>query len=157
MAETPRTPHSARVDHGALRTNQVGIILLLIAAFAVNSWRLVGFVALVLLVGTAVPAAGLFKAIYLFLLKPLGLLKPDVREDDPAPHRFAQGVGGVVTLGSAALLAAGWSVTGWTLSAIVATLASLNLLAGICVGCLLYYQIGRLRLRGSAAPSVRGS
>lgn len=74
------------------------------------------FVAAVMLAGTVWPGAGLFKLVYARLLKPAGILRPDVMEDDPAPHLFAQGLGGLV-LGAATLaLAAGVSVLGWALA-----------------------------------------
>ncbi|MBE2192975.1 MAG: DUF4395 family protein, partial [Anaerolinea sp.] len=42
---------------------------------------------------------------------------------------------------------------GWALSWLVVALASLNLFAGVCVGCLMYYQANRMGLPGfSRAP-----
>lgn len=155
MTETTQPSPPGRVDHNALRTNQGFIILLLAGGFVLGSWRLVALVAVVLLLGAAVPAAALFQGVYRYVLRPAGILRPDLREDEPAPHRFAQAVGGVVTLASAALLVAGWAAVGWTLSAVVAALAALNLFAGICVGCLLFYQLGRLGLPGFATAPVR--
>ena len=40
------------------------------------------------------------------------------------------------------------SVLGWALSWIVVALAALNLFAGICVGCLMYYWLNRLGVPG---------
>ncbi len=152
MAQPYGIERRARVDHNALRTNQAFIILSLVAAYVLDSWPLVAFVSVVLLAGTLVPAASLFKAVYLYLLRPAGWIRPDPRDDDPAPHRFAQGVGGIVTLASALALAAGWRVPGWTLAAIVVSLAALNLSANVCVGCLLYYWLARVN-----APGFRGA
>jgi hypothetical protein len=90
-----------RVDHTALRTNQAFIIILLAMGFVAAQPWLVVFVCAVMALGTAVPQAALFQRIYRDVLRPAGVLKPDVREEDPAPHRFAQG------LGAAVLLAAG--------------------------------------------------
>jgi hypothetical protein len=39
-------------------------------------------------------------------------------------------------------------VLGWALSWIVVALAALNLFAGICVGCLMYYWLNRLGVPG---------
>lgn len=144
-----------RVDHSALRTNQAFIIGLLILAFVVNVWPLVAFVAAVMLIGTAVPSAGLFKAVYFAGLKPAGLLKPDVKIDHPEPHLFAQGVGGgVLTLATIAFLA-GAAQVGWALSWLVIALAALNLFAGICVGCLMYYALHRLGVPGFVHAPVK--
>ncbi len=137
-----------KVDHSALRTNQAFIIVLLILAFVLNVWWLVAFVSAVMIVGTVFPSAGLFKAIYFTVLKPAGIVRPDVKIDNAEPHLFAQGLGGLFTLLSTLALLGGASTPGWVLSGIVVALALLNLFAGICVGCLIYYQLNRLGVPG---------
>ena len=62
-----------KVDHSALKVNQAFIIAFLVLGFVLNSVWLVGFVAAVMLLGTAVPALSLFKGIYSRLLRPAGL------------------------------------------------------------------------------------
>ena len=137
-----------KVDHSALRTNQAFIIGLLILAFVLDARGLVAFVAVVMLAGTIWPNAGLFKAVYAYVLKPLNLARPDVRADNPEPHLFAQGVGGVVlALATIAFLASA-AVLGWALAWLVVALAVLNLFAGICVGCMIYYWLNRLGVPG---------
>ncbi len=133
------------VDHTVLRFNQTSIILLLALAFVLNLPGLVAFVATVMLVGTFWPNAGLFKLIYLRLLKPAGWLQPKVVPDNPEPHGFAQGVGGIfLVVSSVLLLVLKQQILGWILAGFVAALAALNLLARFCVGCFLYYQLNRL-------------
>src|SRR5579859_1508452 len=145
-----------KVDHSALRTNQAFIITLLVLAFVLNAWWLVAFVSAVMLIGTAFPQAGLFKAVYFKVLKPAGIAKPDVKIDNPEPHLFAQGLGGVFTLlSTVALLVGGGATVGWALSWLVVALAALNLFAGICVGCIVYYQLNRLGLRGFDRSPIR--
>ena len=56
-----------KVDHSALKVNQAFIIAFLVLGFVLNSVWLVGFVAAVMLLGTAVPALSLFKGIYCLL------------------------------------------------------------------------------------------
>jgi len=137
-----------KVDHSALRTNQAFIIGLLILAFVLDVWPLVTFVAAVMLAGTIWPGAALFKAVYLYVLKPLKIARPDVRADNPEPHLFAQGVGGaVLTLATIAFLV-GAPIAGWILAWIVVALAALNLFAGVCVGCMMYYWFNRLGVPG---------
>ena len=51
--------------------------------------------------------------LYRGLLRPTGLVKPDVIADHPEPHRFAMLVGGVLAVLSAILLVAGFPVAGW--------------------------------------------
>ena len=137
-----------KVDHSALRTNQAFIISLLLIAFIVNAPWLVAFVAFVMLLGTFVPKLSLFKAAYVYFLKPRGIVKPDVKADNPEPHLFAQGVGGAFLTAATIAFAASAPVVGWVLTWIVIGLASLNLFAGICVGCLMYYWFNRLGVPG---------
>ena len=144
-----------RVDHSALRTNQSFIIGLSLAAFIANSWPVVAFVALVMLVGTVFPQAGLFKLIYAKVLRPLGWVKPDVIDDNPEPHLFAQGLGGVFLVGGTAGLLAGIPALGWGLVWVVIVLAALNLFLGFCAGCFVYYQLNRLGVPGFSVSPVK--
>lgn len=137
-----------RVDHQQIRTSQSFTIALLALAFVLDVPPLAAFTAAVMLISAAVPSLGLFSRIYRHLLLPAGLLRPHVIADNPEPHRFAQLVGGiVVALGSLAL-AAGLTVFGWGLVGLVIALASLNLFAGWCAGCTLYYWLHRLGMPG---------
>ncbi len=137
-----------KVDHSAIRTNQAFIIGLLVIAFVLDAKWLVAFVSAVMLIGTFFPRIALFKAVYWYGLKPLRIARPDVRRDNPEPHLFAQGVGGVVLLVGTLAFLAGVPALGWGLAWIVVALAALNLFAGICVGCLLYYWLNRLGVPG---------
>ncbi len=137
-----------KVDHSAIKTNQAFIIGLLVIAFVLDAKWLVGFVSAVMLIGTFFPKIALFKAVYWYGLKPWGIARPDVRRDNPEPHLFAQGVGGVVLLVATLAFLAGVPVAGWALSWLVVALAALNLFADICVGCLMYYWLNRLGVPG---------
>jgi hypothetical protein len=137
-----------RVDQTAIKVNQATIVALLILAFVLDSAPLMAFVAAVMAVGTVWPEAGLFKAVYLRGLRPLGLLRPDPRPDDPAAHLFAQGVGATCLVVGLVLLAVGLPVAGWAFGLLVIALASVNLVSGFCVGCFLYYQLARRQLIG---------
>jgi hypothetical protein len=136
-----------KVDQTALKFNQASIILLLVLAFLLDAAWLVAFVAAVMVVGTLWPGAGLFKQIYARGLKPAGVLKANVIDDDPQPHLFAQGLGGIFLVLSAAALWLGLPVVGWTLAAIVIALAAINLFLGFCLGCFIYYQLGRAGIK----------
>lgn len=101
-----------RVDHNAIRTNQVFTIALLALAFVLDWPVLAGLVATIMFISAVKPPLGLFTRIYRHILRPAGLVKPDVQLDNPEPHRFAQLLGSiVVALGVAALLAG--SQLGW--------------------------------------------
>jgi hypothetical protein len=137
-----------RVDHSALRTNQACIIGLLLLAFVVDAWSLVTLVAAVMIVGTISPSAALFKGVYLYVLRPLKIARSDVRVDNPEPHLFAQGVGGAVLTLATIAFVVGAPAAGWILAWVVVALAALNLFAGICVGCMMYYWFNRLGVPG---------
>jgi hypothetical protein len=136
-----------KVDTTALKFNQASIIVLTLLGFLLDQPLLVLFVGLALALGTIVPQAALFKQTYLKLLKPAGLLKPNVIDDDPAPHQFAQGVGALFLLASSAvLLVTGNMALGWTLAWIVIILAGVNLFFGFCAGCFVYLQLDKAGL-----------
>jgi hypothetical protein len=136
-----------KVDHSALKTNQLFIISLSILAFIINSPILAAFVALVMGLGAALKVPG-FGFIYKYLLKPRGWLKADVLYDNPEPHRFSQIIGyAFMTVGSVALFFGAFTL-GWSLVWIVIALASLNAFGGFCVGCAVYYWLARFNAPG---------
>ena len=136
-----------QVDHAALRTNQAFIIVLSLLAFILDQPWLAAFVAGMMILGTflKVPAFGF---IYRRVFKPLGWIKPEVLRDNPEPHRFAQGFGAAVLVVGVTALAAGISALGWGLVWLVIGLAALNLFAGFCTGCAVYYWLSRLKAPG---------
>src|ERR1700726_854195 len=135
------------VDHSALKVNQTGIIVtVLVAVFGSQFlpaliW-LIPLLAIVLLVGTFAPQFALFKQLYFKVLKPRGIVKPRPVQDRPEPHNFAQGLGGVfLVVASAFLLPV--PVIGLALALLVAVLAFVNLAFGYCLGCQIYFQLGK--------------
>ena len=146
----------SQVDHSALRTNQAVIILLNLAAFILNAPVLALVVALVMAAGTAFKVPG-FGFVYRGLLKPSGFVKPDVLADNPEPHRFAQGFGAFVTFLGVLALYAGYTVLGWSLVWLVIALAALNLFAGFCAGCAVYYWLNRLHVAGFSQSPPEGT
>jgi hypothetical protein len=145
-----------KVDHSALRVNQSFIIGLSLLAFVLDNVWLVALVAVVMLLGTAVPTLALFKRVYLNLLKPAGLVKPDIIPDNPEPHQFAQGFGSIVLIIAVLVLFTGQTMVGWPLVGLVVLLAALNLFLGFCAGCFLYYQLHRLGVPGfTQSPLAR--
>lgn len=135
------------VDHSALKVNQTGIIATVLVAFIGSAvWRpllvLIPLLAIVLLLGTFAPGLALFKQIYLKVLKPRGIVKPRPVQDRPEPHNFAQGLGGVF-LAVASIFLIPLPVVGLALSLLVAILAFVNLAFGYCLGCQIYFQLGK--------------
>lgn len=144
-----------QVDHTAIKAGQLITMLLLLAAFILDSWPLAAFVAVVNIIGAALPALSLFKLVYRYLLVPSGLVKPHLIPDHPEPHRFAQGFSGLVTALSALLVWNGQFALGWVCSWLVIILANLNVFVGFCAGCFTYYQLNRLGLPGFEHTSPR--
>jgi Domain of unknown function (DUF4395) len=147
-----RTPaqSGAMVDVNALRTNQTLIVAGVVIAFVLGSSAgalVLLAVAASLAIGAARPGFGPFQIFYREVLKPTGLVKPNPRPDDPAPHRFAQSLGATVLFVAAIALFAGADVLGWVLAFLVLALALVNLLFGFCAGCFLFLQINRVRRR----------
>jgi hypothetical protein len=140
--------NSEILDVTALKFNQLAIILLVLIGFITDEPYLAAFVAAVLLVGAFSPGLGLFRLTYLYVVKPLKLLKPEPVEDNPSPHRFAQLLGGILLGVGSVFLFAGFHVVGWTLAWIVVFLAAANVIFGFCAGCFVYYQLARLRVPG---------
>ena len=136
-----------RVDHSALRVNQAMIIFLSIIAFVIDAPWLTAIVGMVMLIGTALRQPG-FKFIYAGFLKPRGIVKSDVIVDHPQPHVFAQGMGGAVLALAVGAFLLNSAIIGWVLTWLVIALAALNLFAGFCVGCFIYYWLGRFHLPG---------
>ena len=146
-----------QVDHTAIRVNQALIIALLAIGFVLNAFWLVGGVAFFMLLGSLALRRPGFFWVYTYILRPLGAAQPDLIEDHPEPHLFAQGFGGVVVLGSMIALLSGAVGLGWGLSWLVIGLAALNLFGGFCVGCFVYYWLNRLHVPGFSQVPPEGT
>jgi Domain of unknown function (DUF4395) len=150
------------VDHAALKVNQTGIVATVLVAFIGSAFFrpllvLIPLLAAVLLLGTFAPQLALFKQIYFKVLKPRGIVKPRPVQDRPEPHNFAQGLGGVFLAVSSVFLLP-LPVVGLAIALLVAVLAFINLAFGYCVGCQIYYQLGRAGLiRATPSSGTSGT
>lgn len=145
------------VDHTGLKTGIGATIVLLLLAFVLDSWVIVGFVAVAQLLGAlAVPFAP-YKLFYQFVVKPSGLVQPNVIRDNPEPHRFSMLVGSVFNAAGVVALLAGVDVLGWILVGIVVVLANLNFWLNFCLGCWMYYQFNRLGVPGFTVSPVESN
>jgi hypothetical protein len=72
-------------------------------------------------------------------------LAPPEELEDPAPPRFAQGVGLAFTLTALAAFAAGLTLLGQVAIGFALVAALLNAVFGLCLGCEMYLLIRRLR------------
>lgn len=147
------TPH---IDQTGLKVGQAITILLLLAAFILNSWLLVAVVAIAQLLGALDAPFAPYRLIYTRIVKPSGIVKPDVIVDNPEPHRFAMLVGALFNSVATVALLAGASALAWVLVWVVIALANLNFWLNFCVGCWMYYQFNRLGVPGfTRAPVVK--
>lgn len=142
-----------KLDAHLLKFSQAGVVLLTALAFVLQQPFVVAVAALILLMSALAPAISPFRLLYRWVALPLRLLRPRIVEDDPAPHRFAQGVGAAFLVAATITLFAlpAAPAIGWTLDLIVFALATLNLTVGFCAGCFVYFHLGRLGL----LPRVR--
>lgn len=151
-----------RVDTHLIKFGQAWVIGLTALAFVLVQPWIALITGLALAVSALAPAVGPFRLMYARGAVPLGLIRPRIVEDDPAPHRFAQGVGAVFLLtASALLLLSRATALGWALDLIVFVLAGIDLTAGFCAGCFVYFHLGRLgwvpRVRYSGGFRWRGA
>jgi hypothetical protein len=147
MSEIP-----TKVDHAALKANQITIISLNVLAFVLNLPWLAAFVAAVMLAGTITG-----KPFFGLAVRKIIRYQPDVIADNPEPHRFSQGLGGIFMLGGALALFSGASALGWALVWMVTALAALNAFAGFCAGCFMYYWLARFRVPGFVKQAPAGT
>lgn len=144
MGTTVTTTGAPRIDSTLAKFSQATTVLLTGLAFIFGQPVLVIIAAIFLTLSAISPTISPFRLLYKWVALPLHLLKPRIVEDDPAPHRFAQGIGAVFTIAASLLLVfTQATVAGWVLDLIVFVLAGINLFVGFCAGCFVYYHLGR--------------
>ena len=142
---------NAPFDRSPLKVGQVILISVLGAGWLVALARpgaaiVLPLMALMLLGSALSPATSLPRALYAGVLRPRGLVRPRVRIEDAAPHRFAQLVGGAFLVAASLCALLGQLTAAWTLGWIVIALAFLNFAFDVCVGCIVYAQLVRAGL-----------
>lgn len=141
-----------RVDAHLAKFSQASVAVLTALAFIFNQPILVLVIAIIMVIAALAPEVSPFRLVYQSVIVPLHLLKPRIVEDDPAPHRFAQGVGAVFLIAaSIVFFLIHAPIAGWTLDLIVFVLSAINFTVGFCAGCFVYYHLGRFGL----LPRVR--
>ena len=139
MSDSPKP-----IDPRAPRFNQSVLAGALVLGFVFDQRWVAPVFAAVLFLGAAFGSRyGPFLRLYAEVVKPR--LPPPKELEDPRPPRFAATVG-VVFLGAATVaFAVGAVAVGWALALIVASLAALSAITGICVGCEIYLVVARRR------------
>ena len=131
------------IDRRAPRANQLAIGVLALVAFVTGWWPILGLLALQLVVGLTLGRRWCLACVaYFELVQPR--LGEGPLEDSRSP-RFANVMGAVVLTTATVAIAAGYSTLGWALGLLVAALALLAAVTGLCTGCEIYRLGARLR------------
>lgn len=131
------------IDARAPRFNQAVVAALTLTALATGAWPLLAVLGAQLAVSVAFGRRYCLPCVVYFeLIQPR--LGEGPLEDSRAP-RFANVVGAAFLLGAAAAFGLGFVALGQVLAGLVAALASLALVTGLCVGCEAYKLLARLR------------
>lgn len=125
------------IDARGPRFNQALVALLLLAGFVFEIREIIPAMGVVLLLSALGGARlGPFLRIYRDVVAPQ--LGPPTEIEDPRPPRFAATVGTVFCGVATLALVAGVPGLAWALALIVAALAALAAVTGLCVGCEAY-------------------
>jgi hypothetical protein len=140
---------SVAFDRSVLKVNQMILMVTIVVGYVIGladsgiAWIL-PVLAVMMLAGVASPSLNVPRILYTKVLRPSGIVKPRIVQEDPAPHRFAQLVGGVFLAAASVFVITGLLLVAWVLAWIVAALAFLNFAFNICVGCIMYAQLVRV-------------
>ena len=146
------------IDARAPRTNQTVVGLVGLVAVLTGWWALLALLALQLALGLTLGRRWCLACVFYF-----EVLQPRFGEgsiEDSRPPRFANMVG-LGFLGAASLAyAVGWSTVGAVLGGIVAALALLAAVTGLCAGCTAYkigYVVTGRRFTSCPLPPAAAS
>jgi hypothetical protein len=131
------------IDSRAPRFNQAVIGSLALLSFLVDWWPLLAILAAQLAVGLRFGRRYCLPCLFYF-----EVVQPRYGEgpiEDSRPPRFANMVGVTVLAAASAFHLVGWASAGWVLGLLVATLALLASITGLCAGCEMYKLGARLR------------
>lgn len=96
------------------------------------------------------PRYSVFGILFKTVVRPALRIGPG-KPEEVAPHRFAEAIGAVLlVLAGAAGIAGAPDLIWKSISLLVAALAALNWLGGICVGCQMYLLFKRATARAAA-------
>lgn len=144
MPPTDPPPRPVPIDPRGPRWNQAVLATGLVAGFLADWWFVSVVFAVVLALGAFLgPRYGPVLRFYADVVRPR--LAPPRELEDPRPPRFAATLG-VAFLGVASVgFLAGASTIGWAFVLLVATLAGLSAVTGLCLGCQVWLFAARRR------------
>ncbi len=143
------------IDQNELQVHRFLSIMTLLIAFVLDQWELVALQGVIFGLTFLNFKFSPYVALYHYVLRPAGLVRPDPRPDHMAPHRFATIIGLLVSLSAAYLLATGYASIGWALVWLIIVLAIIAFF-GWCAGCFTYYMLNRLGLKGFFSKAPKG-
>ena len=133
------------VDRSAIKINQFFVILLSLTAFLLEVPLIALFLGIIMLIGAIYTRMSVFHQFYHLIIKPLGLIKPEVVNEESNPHQFAQAMGGsILIISTIFIIFLDLTLAGWGLILLVAFLALINLVLGFCAGCFIYFQFSKV-------------
>lgn len=133
----------AVIDSRAPRFNQSVVALLALTAFATGFWPLLALLALQLAASVALGRRWCLPCAFYF-----AVVQPRLGEgplEDARPPRFANLLGAVFLSAASLAHLAGLHRVGWALGLLVAALAALATVTGLCIGCEAYRLLARAR------------
>lgn len=141
------------IDARAPRFNQAVVGIVSVLAVTVGPWWLLALLSAQLAIGLTLGRRWCLPCVAYF-----ELVQPRFGEgqlEDARPPRFANVVGAVVLGAASAAFLAGWGTMGTALGAVVAALALLAAVSGVCVGCEAYklgYRLTGRRFESCPLP-----
>jgi hypothetical protein len=131
-------------DRSALRFGQISLIVVLAAGFVLGIEALIYLGVYMLGAALVAPRYAPQLLLYRALVR-RGVVRTEIHDEDPTPHRFAQKMGfGVLLIGTVSSIV-GLSGVAWGASIVVMALALVNVTTGFCAGCFVHAQLARLR------------
>ncbi|MFN5061022.1 MAG: DUF4395 domain-containing protein [Chloroflexota bacterium] len=131
-------------DRSALRFGQISLITVLAIGFVLGIQAFIVVGAFMLGAALVAPRYAPQLLVYRALVR-RGVVRTEIYDEDPAPHRFAQKMGfGVLAIGVVSSVV-GLSTVAWGAAIMVIALALINVTTGFCAGCFVHAQLARLR------------
>lgn len=143
------------VDQQQIKFNMALTAILLALGYLLNNWVPVAVTIVCQLTGSLGLSIAPYRLLYINLVVPSGLIKPNEIPDNHAPHRFAALVGGLFNVIGLVLLLTGFDISGWIFIGIVFVLSILNLFLNFCAGCFMYYMLNKIGVPGFKHAEIK--
>jgi hypothetical protein len=140
------TTPSPHYDVTARKVHQWSMVALIALGFVLGDalgWIPVALAGAIMLVGRFWWPADVARQFVWRVVEPNGWLPRVERAEDRATRRIARTLGGVVWLGCAAMLLAGWSAIAWPLAGLIAVMVVLDASVDFCALCFVVVGLDR--------------